>query len=381
MPGPANSSPINHGPNGNRVAALDYLRGAAAVCVAIPHFFVYHAIAADAFEAASALGVEIFFVLSGYVLASQLLYVMSEHRPRLLGIFLVRRWMRTVPAYLMALCLMSLLLGRIGDADFYRYVFYVQNLFRQGNNEDYFAVAWSLSVEEWFYLVFPLVLLLAAAVSRFRNVRTTAIAAAIVFIALISLCRLVFPDMENWGPAARRVVVFRLDSIAFGFLLYVVLQDGRWPLLRALRLRTLAVALAVLAAATFCLVLAASADVALAKHLFSFAASLFGGCCILIAIRFENVLAAAPRAAAVGIACGTLSYSIYLFHSIILIVLGSAVGSEWLPAQFLGYAIIVTTFAAVFYHTFEKPILALRPSYRSGRHLKATMAPVPAGTD
>jgi hypothetical protein len=87
----------------SRVASLDLLRGLAAWTVAIPHFFVYHAVQLDFFEAISILGVEIFFVLSGYVLAPQILLCVTEAKLKYLWVFLVRRWMRTVPAYIVAL--------------------------------------------------------------------------------------------------------------------------------------------------------------------------------------------------------------------------------------------------------------------------------------
>lgn len=347
-----------------RVASLDYLRGTAAASVAIPHFFVYHSIQSETFEAVSALGVEIFFVLSGYVLASQLFFVMSEQRAGTLGIFLVRRWMRTIPAYVVALCAISLLLGKIGDADFYRYLLYAQNLFRQSNGEDYFTVAWSLSVEEWFYVIFPLVLLLAIFVAKAKNVRKTALIAAIVFIAVISLCRLFFGNVNDWGSSVRRVVCFRINSIAFGFLLYAALQDKPALPARLSGLRIGAAGLTFFGIAAFWLALGASQGSVMAKHLFPFGAGLFGACTILIALKLEPKLALAPAAAAVGVALGSFSYSIYLFHTIFLTLIGSAFGNQWLSLQFIIFALLMAAFSASFYHSFEKPILMLRPGYR-----------------
>ncbi|MET4092303.1 MULTISPECIES: acyltransferase family protein [unclassified Bradyrhizobium] len=81
-----------------RVASLDLLRGAAAFTVVIPHYAMTtpgeHALA----EIISILGLEIFFVLSGYVLAPEIIMAAVELRGMLnLGIFLARRWMRTIP--------------------------------------------------------------------------------------------------------------------------------------------------------------------------------------------------------------------------------------------------------------------------------------------
>ncbi len=99
-----------------------------------------------------------FFVLSGFVLAPQIL--MCFERPTLFPTFLARRWMRTIPVYLLALVCISLVTGKLGSDDFLRYAIYSQNLFRQSNATDYYSIAWSLSVEEWFYILFPAVLIL-----------------------------------------------------------------------------------------------------------------------------------------------------------------------------------------------------------------------------
>ena len=77
-----------------RVASLDLLRGMAAFAVAIPHFLMFHNIDAEGAETMSILGVEVFFVLSGYVLAPQLLALAERPSWHNLGVFWVRRWMR-----------------------------------------------------------------------------------------------------------------------------------------------------------------------------------------------------------------------------------------------------------------------------------------------
>ena len=155
-----------------RLPSLDMLRGLAALSVTIPHFFIFRDANSPIAETVSILGVEVFFVLSGYVLAPQIMFFVVE-RPdnRNLGIFWVRRWMRTIPPYLVALLLISAAAHQLGSADFFRYLVYVQNFARQSNANDYFSIAWSLSVEEWFYLLFPPFLIFAVRVTRRRSVR------------------------------------------------------------------------------------------------------------------------------------------------------------------------------------------------------------------
>jgi peptidoglycan/LPS O-acetylase OafA/YrhL len=144
-----------------RIASLDLLRGLAAFAVALPHYLILNSTGHPTAEVISVISVEIFFVLSGFVLAPQIIGCVQSEGWSNLRIFLVRRWMRTIPPYLVALIAISTLTGQLFDSDFFRYSLYMQNLFHQANQHDYFPVAWSLSVEEWFYVTFPLLVVLA----------------------------------------------------------------------------------------------------------------------------------------------------------------------------------------------------------------------------
>jgi peptidoglycan/LPS O-acetylase OafA/YrhL len=105
-----------------RVAALDLLRGTAALSVAVPHFIMLNSAAGWA-ETVSVLAVEVFFVLSGFVLGPQILRCLHSGQAGDLGIFLARRWMRTIPPYLFALALISTIVGHVELADLARYRF------------------------------------------------------------------------------------------------------------------------------------------------------------------------------------------------------------------------------------------------------------------
>ena len=79
-----------------RSASLDCLRGAAAFAVAIPHYLTANAPFQPFAEAFAIAGVEVFFVLSGFVLAPQIVDWVVSKPWRNLGVFLVRRWMPRV---------------------------------------------------------------------------------------------------------------------------------------------------------------------------------------------------------------------------------------------------------------------------------------------
>src|SRR6202035_4980195 len=153
-------------------------------------------------------------------------------------VFLVRRWMRTIPPYFVALVVIAALTGNLMTADFARYLFYVENLFSSANHVDFYPVAWSLAVEEWFYVLFAPALFLVAR-PLVRGDRHLEVAFAILVILVVAALRLSVSP-HDWDLNVRRVTLFRIDSIVWGFLLYLALERreplalddalGRWRL-------------------------------------------------------------------------------------------------------------------------------------------------------
>src|SRR5262245_41783686 len=91
-----------------RVVSLDLLRGLAAFAVMVPHFFMYYlGEASDLAEVVSITAVEVFFVLSGFVLGPQIVLCARRRNWATLRTFLLRRWMRTIPSDLVALLAIS----------------------------------------------------------------------------------------------------------------------------------------------------------------------------------------------------------------------------------------------------------------------------------
>src|SRR5262249_21673156 len=155
-------------------------------CVAVPHYLVLCGVAADAAEMVSVLAVEVFFVLSGFVLAAQILDCIESRDWANVRVFLARRWLRTIPPYLFALVVVSAVSEQSSGPDFLRYALYVQSLVLPANAHDYYPVAWSLSVEEWFYVTFPLLAFLSLRGAPRAGLRQCA-AVALGFVAAVAL--------------------------------------------------------------------------------------------------------------------------------------------------------------------------------------------------
>ena len=362
-----------------RSAALDFLRGSAAFAVAIPHYLTTNAPFEPAADAVAVAGVEVFFVLSGFVLAPQIVGWVIGKPWRNLGVFLARRWLRTIPPYVVALAIVAAMTGNLLTKDFLAYLFYVQNLFRAAVTTDFYPVAWSLSVEEWFYLLFtPCLFLVGRALGR--SDRRMEVAFAVLVILAVSALRIVAAP-HDWDLNVRRVTVFRIDSIVWGYLLYLALEKRGRPLDALPRpMRSLpALGLLALLATALELFVAARAvgGSPAARQVFPFSSALFG----MAAVGFffaADPLFEGRFVRAVSLYLGRISYSAYLFHIIIVMALKPMIAGWPLMAQLALYLAIVCGFSTLFWRGFERPILARRPDYAiRAAPARPTAAPAP----
>ena len=347
-----------------RSASLDFLRGSAAFAVAVPHYLTTNAPFEPAVETVAIVGVEVFFVLSGFVLAPQIVDWVVAKPWRNLGVFLARRWMRTIPPYVAALAVIALMTGNLMTADTLRYLFYVENLVGSANAADYYPVAWSLAVEEWFYLLFaPLLFLVGRLLGR--GDRRLEVAFAALFILAVTALR-AFAAPHDWDLNVRRATVFRVDSIVWGYLLYLALERRTLIASRtAAGWRTFAALGAMLALATALEFGAATGAIRgneVAEQAFPYSSALFGMTAVGF-FREAEPLFKGRVVRAVSFYLGRISYSAYLFHIVIVMAVKPRIANWPFLAQLAFYVALVCALSTVFWRGFERPILALRPEY------------------
>ncbi len=216
-----------------RIVGLDVFRAVAILFVLLSHSIgflgVRHPFRVGYFL--GFLGVELFFVLSGFLIGSILMKILYHANGYLrladVRAFWIRRWFRTLPAYYLVLmvwiCLRLVLDFKSDQASvlglhIVRYFFFVQNAVTP--HPEFFNEAWSLAVEEWFYLLFPLVLLLHGRIVRHRQNGggiLLIISAFIIFTALVRFS-VVWLENPEWNTGVRRMMPLRLDSIGIGIL-------------------------------------------------------------------------------------------------------------------------------------------------------------------
>lgn len=175
-------------------------------------------------------GVELFFVLSGFLIGGILIKTIEHNRGfdfKNLKEFWLRRWFRTLPLYYLILIANFILvkwqiIGGSIDKFNWKFIFFLQNF--NTFFVDFFWESWSLSVEEWFYILFPFILLLLIFVfQQFISVKKIILLNIVLFIAGSIIYRLLKfdPSMSDffwWESTWKKIVLFRLDSIIYGVL-------------------------------------------------------------------------------------------------------------------------------------------------------------------
>ncbi len=224
-------------PQDNRLAGLDHLRTLATLLV-----FMYHY--GHQFHSPSWLtvagkygwtGVDLFFVLSGYLIASKLFTKIGKNQKISLKSFFINRFFRIVPAYLVVVTLYLCLpiLRESGSlAPLWKYLTFTQNLGLDLRLHPTFSHAWSLCIEEQFYLMLPLILM---ALVSFNAVTKGAAILAGLFVAgffarLISWYSLVLPFSSAsdywayWWKWLYYPTYCRLDGLLFGVSIAALFQ-------------------------------------------------------------------------------------------------------------------------------------------------------------
>lgn len=170
-------------------------------------------------------GVSIFFVLSGFLIGG-ILIKQLEKQPasgKLLINFWNRRWLRTLPAYILVLTFLViytyLLKPERLPSDWYKYYLFIQNF--NVPQPPFFSESWSLSIEEWFYLLIPLALFSGLILFK-TSVRTMIIwVLGIGTFAVIAYRYYIFQtaslsSFKEVDLAVMRQVLTRLDAIMIG---------------------------------------------------------------------------------------------------------------------------------------------------------------------
>lgn len=303
------------------------------------------------------LGVDIFFVISGYVISGSILNLNARDLADFLAHFYEKRIKRLTPALALCVAITSILVcllnpspdvslktgitSMVGFSNLYL-LYTSTDYFAQSSGSNAFMHTWSLGVEEQFYLVFPILLW---AMSRGRPSSYMKGSIPVVAIGTLSLL-----SLASWiwvGESAPKTAFYlmptRFWELGTGCLVYLVTER----ISKRARRRRIISPTTVLLLLLACLFTHSSHPTYL-----TIAAVILSA--VLIATLKEESAASYVLTRTPVMYIGLISYSLYLWHWGILVISRWTIGAHlWsVPLQLA----LMFLFATSSYHFIEKPL-------------------------
>lgn len=369
----------------NRVFGLDILRAVAILCVIFGHGNLllpakFHIVEYD--------GVSLFFVLSGFLIGGILIKELEKGISRnSLMEFWKRRWFRTLPNYFLILTILALprlfLRKDLALIDIAKYYIFSQNLFTP-HPEHFFPEAWSLSVEEWFYLVVPVVTFALIKICRLQpktSILTMILALTLSitlvrFITYINLTNVEMSDMRIWDLVFRKRVITRLDSLMFGVLgaYCKFYYSDFWRKFRNKIVFVTGLLLVIMGPAWHLLLPKAVYPIFL--YVFSFTVTSIGT--LMLLPFLSNVKKGSGAVYKIITTISLISYSAYLLN--LTVVQGSILprikwlylsdGNGLIALRYVCYWLITLGFSLILFKYFEQPMMKLRDKKQPPEEIK-----------
>jgi peptidoglycan/LPS O-acetylase OafA/YrhL len=342
---------------------LDGLRGCAIVAVLLFH--------AGLGLPGGFLGVEIFFVISGFMITSVLLEEVRGAGRVSLPMFYARRALRLLPTLIVVLAAVALYaalfpgrpsargLGRDGVGALF---YYANWIFAHTGIAGHLLVhTWSLSVEEQFYLLWPP--LLAFLIVRGAGSRV---------LLTVTLCGIVVSAAERllWFGHVRPDRLYfgtdtRIDGILIGCALAVIAYAGWLPKSATVTSALRVVAVVGTIGVVVAMLRVERLDAVLYRGGFTAVALASAAVITLVVVAPEGVMARALSTPPLT-AIGRMSYGLYLWHLPIFYFVLEA--DPYAPhALRMTLSIAISLVVATLNHRFvEQPFLALKDRFRPG---------------
>ncbi|HET9623105.1 MAG TPA: acyltransferase family protein [Kofleriaceae bacterium] len=353
------------------VPELDGLRGIAILLVMIHRMYPRPDGGTPWLVEAGWVGVDLFFVISGFLIAGILLDTRRD--PDFFRNFYARRVLRIFPLFYLLVGGMLLAFPLLHHREFLRqagsplwYLLQLGNIPEAllGRDPPYWlAPVWSLAIEEQFYLTFPLVVRLTDPAKLGRRL----VGVAVLALALRIVTTELVPDRER---VQYLFTLCRLDTIAIGCLLAVLVRSPRYAAIRA---RITQLTLPVIGGALV---------VAIATQLdrttwfgrtfgYSVVALGFAALVLLVLERRDRRATGVLRNAALRY-LGKLCFGLYLLHrpadTIVTALAHRTAISDasllWLPVKIA----VAVGLATISWRLLERPFLRLKRRFTSRAH-------------
>ncbi|MCM0081376.1 acyltransferase [Geomonas sp. Red32] len=314
-------------------------------------------------------GVDLFYVISGYLIAWLLLKEKEKYGAVSLKKFYYRRMLRILPAFYAFLAgywiicqiFFTDLRKDLHESMLIAGTYSTNFMMGWFNRNVLMAHTWSLSLEEQFYLFFP-------AMIAFLSRRQATFMAALVVVAT-PLYRLAIYHPTLLDRLPLRFAYSpdtRFDTIIWGCLIALIMRDEKgkqW--LEAIFCRPVTVAAAVLVMAVNCYFSSISKGF-MATAGYSLSAASFSFLLLFILVREDHFLNKLMSVKPMQVT-GRLSYALYLWHPAALGISSKIVHKLHLPAQPVSevclYLLLSFSLAAASYWIIEQPFLRLKDKF------------------
>ncbi|SHG99448.1 acyltransferase [Massilia sp. CF038] len=360
---------------------LDTLRALAIVLVVLHHYVLFVA-ARDTFGWVGRIGwigVDLFFALSGYLIGNQIFSALRSSEGLSLRRFYARRFLRTLPNYYVVLALYALwpwFRAGLEMPPLWRFLTFTLNINQEPGTA--FSHAWSLCIEEQFYVLLPAVALCIAGLRK--SLRWAWAAIGMVVLAGVAVRYQMWtlhvgPDGSDGSDYFRYIyysTLCRFDELVAGVALALLknYHAAAWQRLTAMGNLALAAGSALLAL-TFWLFL--DDRTGLLVTLTGFPMLALGFSLLIVAALSEDGWlrrARVPGAASLAL----WSYAIYLVHKQLCILARAPLRELGYPPESLP-AVAAMLALSVFggwllYRCVEMPFMALRQ-----RHVPSNLKP------
>ncbi|EMX8465019.1 acyltransferase family protein [Serratia ureilytica] len=344
---------------------LDLCRSAAIIMVILSHgrtFLLTAFPSAQTFKFGGFLGVELFFVLSGFLIGRIIFEKVKAARTPLgwIPAFWFRRWMRTYPSYLLFLLLNLFFINNIRPEalpSILAFSTFTQSLVHP--HPTFFGEAWSLAVEEVFYFLFPIVIAVFLFIMRDRKVSILLAIAAMILMSVFFRVNAALNTQLTFNEI-RSTSLYRLDSLMIGVIFSWLFVSNKINRFFWIGLLLIPIAIAIASQPD------AFMDESWFMKVFLFDIANIGFACLITAFYNSDI----PNAVkAVTSRIARWSYAAYLTNLPVLLALNhylpkpdSAIGCLAMWSLFVAMTMLS---AKLVYELFEVRILRLRD------HLKA----------
>lgn len=355
-----------------RFFGLDFLRALSISLLLFSHSsWIYNStsVLGKLQDASGFLGVELFIVLSGFLIGG-ILYKQFLHENygfKDASLFVFRRLMRVLPSYYLVIVIITIvyLIFGFSIAEVWKYFLLIQNF--ASPIPSFFPESWSLPVKEMGYILVVIFLFLSATLLP-KFSKKYAFLSIILGLLLVTFLGKLYYDLHSenleltqWSFQIRSVVIYRIDSVLIGVLFGYFYHNYK-EFIMSNRMLFLIIGIVIFILLAFC-ILVLKFRLTNASWFWNIVClpSVSLAICMFIPFLMNWHMASQRIQKAVTFVCN-ISYSVYLLHySLVLFLMKYFTDTSKFTFMQLNiftlvYVLVTIGLSYLLYTYFEKPI-------------------------